>query len=185
MDMEPSLCNAYSKPRKQKTVLGFVVKMLVALFFPILVSGGLMLYISGGSISQMPALSQLQALVKNGVAASKSGISSAQSSLNLSSNPQVTVYKWQDDNGVWHYSSEKPEHVVEEVTVNSNANLIQAVDASSVQPEEEEKPQKPHFGRIGQEESKTNGADGEGNIVEQVQNMLNNMQNRNSSLDDI
>jgi hypothetical protein len=44
-----------------------------------------------------------------------------------SSNSQ-SFYKWQDDDGTWHYSDKPPaEKNIETVTVNTNTNLIQGL----------------------------------------------------------
>jgi len=46
----------------------------------------------------------------------------------LSNNTTQSFYKWQDDEGVWHYSDQPQEdQEVETVTVNTNANLIQGL----------------------------------------------------------
>ena len=43
-------------------------------------------------------------------------------------NTTQSFYKWQDDEGVWHYSDQPQEgQEIETVTVNTNANLIQGL----------------------------------------------------------
>jgi hypothetical protein len=46
----------------------------------------------------------------------------------LSSSTTQSFYKWQDDDGTWHYSDKPPaEKNIETVTVNTNTNLIQGL----------------------------------------------------------
>lgn len=50
------------------------------------------------------------------------------SRLNSSSSPEQSFYKWQDDDGTWHYSDEAPaDRNSKTVTVNTNTNLIQGL----------------------------------------------------------
>jgi hypothetical protein len=45
-----------------------------------------------------------------------------------SSSTSQSFYKWQDDDGTWHYSDKPPaEKNIETVTVNTNTNLIQGL----------------------------------------------------------
>ena len=53
-------------------------------------------------------------------------LESIRDSSNSSSNQ--SFYKWQDDDGTWHYSDNPPEgKVIETITVNTNTNLIQGL----------------------------------------------------------
>lgn len=54
---------------------------------------------------------------------------SGDSSIGFSANgSSQSFYKWQDDDGSWHYSDEAPAgKTVETVTVNTNTNLIQGL----------------------------------------------------------
>lgn len=46
----------------------------------------------------------------------------------FSINTTQSFYKWQDDEGVWHYSDQPQEgQEIETVTVNTNTNLIQGL----------------------------------------------------------
>lgn len=48
--------------------------------------------------------------------------------LNSSSSPEQSFYKWQDDEGTWHYSDEPPaDRNSKTVTINTNTNLIQGL----------------------------------------------------------
>jgi hypothetical protein len=52
------------------------------------------------------------------------GTNSRQSNINSSH----SFYKWQDENGTWHYSDQPQEgQNIETVTVNTNTNLIQGL----------------------------------------------------------
>lgn len=45
---------------------------------------------------------------------------------------EVTVYRWQDEQGQWHYGEQPPEGVAyEERTLDTDANLIQALPPAS------------------------------------------------------
>lgn len=49
---------------------------------------------------------------------------------NTDSNPEQSFYKWQDDDGTWHYSDQAPaDRSSKTVTVNTNTNLIQGLRA--------------------------------------------------------
>jgi hypothetical protein len=64
------------------------------------------------------------------------GTSSGQSSTNSSQ----SFYKWQDENGTWHYSDQpQAGQNIETVTVNTNTNLIQGL---RIDKEEEKEPGK-------------------------------------------
>ena len=61
----------------------------------------------------------------------------------LNSPAEQSFYKWQDENGTWHYSDNpNPQGQTETVTVNTNANLIQGLRKEEKEEEvvEEEKP---------------------------------------------
>tara|TARA_B100001063_G_C16719792_1_gene532864 strand:+ start:934 stop:1410 length:477 start_codon:yes stop_codon:yes gene_type:complete len=50
------------------------------------------------------------------------------SSIGSGINSSQSFYKWQDENGTWHYSDQPQEgQNIETVTVNTNANLIQGL----------------------------------------------------------
>jgi hypothetical protein len=50
------------------------------------------------------------------------------SSIGSNINSSQSFYKWQDENGTWHYSDQPQEgQNIETVTVNTNANLIQGL----------------------------------------------------------
>jgi len=52
------------------------------------------------------------------------------SSIGSGINSSQSFYKWQDENGTWHYSDQPQEgQNIETVTVNTNANLIQGLRA--------------------------------------------------------
>ena len=133
-----------------------------------------MLYVSGGAISDLPGLSELRKLIKINASGSVG-------SPKLSSNPKVTVYKWQDQDGVWHYSEQKPAFKAQELRINSNANLIQSFDIPDS--EADGQPSKAYFGRIGQDAPKKEEQD-EVNTLDELRHTLNNIQNRNAILDD-
>jgi hypothetical protein len=61
-----------------------------------------------------------------------------------SSSTMQSFYKWQDDDGTWHYSDKPPAGKnIERVTVNTHANLIQGlrVEKKKEQAVFEQKPQ--------------------------------------------
>ncbi len=55
------------------------------------------------------------------------------------------VYKWTDAEGVLHYSSEPPadEILAEELNINSNTNVVSAVEPQRDEPEPQAKPEAP------------------------------------------
>lgn len=61
------------------------------------------------------------------------------SSIGADINSSQSFYKWQDENGTWHYSDQPQEgQNIETVTVNTNTNLIQGLRS-----EQEEKNENP------------------------------------------
>lgn len=66
------------------------------------------------------------------------GTGSGTSSINSSQ----SFYKWQDENGTWHYSDQpQAGQNIETVTVNTNTNLIQGLRMEKEEKEPEEKKQ--------------------------------------------
>lgn len=66
--------------------------------------------------------------------------SSSSSSDSPSVNTSQSFYKWQDEDGTWHYSDQpQTGQNIETVTVNTNANLIQGLRTEKKKEEKEEK----------------------------------------------
>lgn len=66
-----------------------------------------------------------------------------ESSGNSSINTSQSFYKWQDEDGIWHYSDQPAAgQNIETVTVNTNTNLIQGLRIEKKEDKEPEKKQK-------------------------------------------
>jgi hypothetical protein len=70
--------------------------------------------------------------------------SSNKSSDSSSVNTSQSFYKWQDEDGTWHYSDQPAAgQTIETVTVNTNTNLIQGLRIEKKEEKEAEKKQEP------------------------------------------
>lgn len=111
--------------------------------------------------------------------------SASDSSFSQSVNTSQSFYKWQDENGTWHYSDQPQSgQNIETVTVNTNANLIQGLRAEKKEEEKEEKVEK-------KEEPKTPGIplpmtvplDKVSKMLDDANNMQQLMDNRSKQID--
>jgi hypothetical protein len=70
--------------------------------------------------------------------------SSNKSSDSSSINTSQSFYKWQDEDGTWHYSDQPAAgQTIETVTVNTNTNLIQGLRIEKKEEKEAENKQEP------------------------------------------
>ena len=99
---------------------------------------------------------------------------------------EVTVYKWRDASGQWHYSDSPPEDgsEVATLTVSNKANIIQPLADTKAAPEEPVETEKKPAAK---EEPKDDGLTLENlrNIMEDTRNARDLMEKRNQALEDI
>lgn len=112
---------------------------------------------------------------------SSTGSQNNESSLNTSQ----SFYKWQDDEGTWHYSDQpQAGKNIETVTVNTNANLIQGLRIEKkkeqviVEKKSEPKAESPAIGL-----PMTVPLDKVSKMLEDANNMQQLMDNRNKQIE--
>ena len=79
----------------------------------------------------------------------------------------TTVYKWQDENGGWHFSNKAdPSHPAEEVMINNNTNTV-----SMPAPEKHEGEHRPYHSRD-IVKNQTNALDADASPYGQLPNLI-------------
>jgi hypothetical protein len=167
--------------KKEQSLAWMIAKPFIGLCLPLCISLVVMRSMSGGSFSMSQLLPDFSQPV----------ISKVSDSLAMSGEQEV--YKWQDAQGVWHFSETAPAQAqlknVEHFTVNANITTIQMPKPEANASDEKSSKNGPQGFVIGQEQGNAKSVGGLASdpmeLLEQAKAIAEKMQQRNTELDNL
>jgi len=182
-----------SRPaKKEKSLAWMVLKPFLMLCMPFVIMLVMMSFVTGKSFFDLSFLDKGMNTARAWMNSFNQSMATGKFEAPLKSH-EKKVNKWQDENGVWHFSDKAPVAIVEgghieQIIVSSNVNTVQ-MPKPEAEEEEEEGASKGFRGVIGDSSKKAGEAgelaDNPMELLDQAKAIAEQMQKRNATLEDM